>query len=86
MLDTYIDLTSAIWKAFNRNALLILRISYCGCCKANMRPLFVDAKLHSGLTPDELPEEGMDVLNSRTGKGSAALKMRAVFLACSRSA
>ena len=86
MLDTYIGLASAIWKACSRNALLILRISCCGHCKVNTRPLFVDAELRSGLTPDELPEEGTDVLNPRTGRGSAMLKMKAVFLACSCSA
>lgn len=72
-------------ESFSRNALLILGISCCGHCEVNTRPLLGDAELCSGLTPDELPEEGMDVLNSRTGRGSAALKMKAVFLACSHS-
>lgn len=83
MLDMYIGLTSTIWMAFSRNALLILRMS---CCKVNTRPLLLDAELRSGLTPHELPEEGIDVLNPRTGRGWAALKMKAVFLACFRSA
>lgn len=84
MLDIYIDLTSIIWNAFSRNALLILLLWLLQ--SERTRLLFLDAELRSGLTPAELPEEGMDALNPRTGRGSAALKLKAVFLACSRSA
>lgn len=74
MLDTYIGLTAAIREAVSRNALLILRICCCGFCRVNKRPLFLDAELCSGLMPSELLEEGIDMFNPRTGRGSAALK------------
>lgn len=86
MLDTYSGLASAVWKAFNRNALLILRISYCGRCKVNMRPLFVDAKLHSGHQMNCL-KKGWTCSTPELARAQQhLLKMRAVFLACSHSA